>query len=120
MLSDAALALLDRARPLSRGEGLLFPSIQRGRQLSDMSLGKALRAAGRAETVHGFRSTFRDWAAEEMPTMPAVVAEMALAHSIGSATVEAYLRSDMRELRLQMMQAWGAFVAPGLGGSCNG
>jgi len=84
--------------------------------LSDMSLTKALRTAGRAETVHGFRSAFRDWAAEQMPTIPAMVAEMALAHKVGTKTEQAYLRSDLRDMRRALMEAWGRFAAPSLSG----
>lgn len=114
-LSPAALAVLDLARQKFGPVGLVFPSAKRDVALSDMALGKVLRAAGRAETVHGFRSSFRDWAAEKMPSVPAMVAEMALAHSVGNATEKAYLRSDLRDLRRELMGAWGAFVAPGLG-----
>jgi len=112
-LSDAALAVLERARPHSGGKGLIFPG-QRSkagpRALSDMTLTKALRTAGQdSVTVHGFRSSFRDWAAEKMPTVPAMVAEMALAHSVGTETERAYLRSDLQEQRRALMTAWGNY-----------
>jgi integrase len=77
-----------------------------------MTLTKVLRDAGEGVTVHGFRSSFRDWCAEQMPTVPAMVAEMALAHSVGNATERAYLRSDLRDMRRALMQAWGEFVVP--------
>jgi integrase len=112
-LSAAALAVLERAKALSGEGNLVFPS-RSGEPLSDTSLAKILRSAGRTETVHGFRSAFRDWAAEMMPQVPSMVAEMALAHSVGNATVEAYLRSDLRELRSKLTDAWGGFVAPSL------
>jgi integrase len=114
-LSPAALAVLQKASAYGRS-GLVFPSARAGRPLSDMTLAKVLRAAGRSETVHGFRSSFRDWAAKEMPTMPAMVAEKALAHSVGTATEKAYLRSDLRDLRFELVDAWGDFVASGLKG----
>lgn len=108
-LSDEALAVLERARPLSSNE-LIFPGM-RDKELSDMTLSKALRTAGQATaTVHGFRSTFRDWAAEQMPTIPPMVAEMALAHRVGTETERAYLRSDLKDLRRSLMDAWGAFL----------
>jgi len=66
--------------------------------------------------VHGFRSAFRDFAAERCPTIPAMVAEMALAHKVGTATEQAYLRSDLRDLRHALMDAWGRFAAPSLSG----
>ena len=112
-LSDAAVALLENYAPEDMRKGLIFVGV-RGGPLSDMSLTKAMRAAGRSETVHGFRSAFRDWAAEKMPTIPAMVAEMALAHRVGTATEQAYLRSDLRDMRRALMEAWGRFAAPSL------
>jgi integrase len=120
MLNDAALAVLDRAAALGGGTGLVFPSPQSSTPLSDMSLAKILRLAKRPETVHGFRSSFRDWAAERMPSLPSIVAEAALAHRLGDDTVEAYLRSELRSLRAELMSAWGAFVAPVLAASTKG
>jgi integrase len=118
-LNDASVAVLERAKALSDGKGLIFPGSRPGSSLSDMTLTKALRSAGRAETVHGFRSAFRDWAAEKMPTVPAMVAEMALAHSVGTKTEQAYLRSDLRDMRRALMDAWGRFVAPSLSGDSD-
>lgn len=112
-LNDAALAILDRAGEAYGTEGLIFPSA-RGTILSDAALGKMLRDAGRSETTHGMRSSFRDWAAERKTDVPAMVAEMALAHSVGTKTEQAYLRSDLVELRQALMDGWGAFVAPSL------
>lgn len=112
-LNDAALAILTRAKELSGGEGLIFPGTK-GQSLSDMTLSKVMRTAKRDETVHGFRSSFRDWAAERMPTIPAMVAEMALAHSVGTKTEQAYLRSDLRDMRRSLMDAWGNFIAQSL------
>lgn len=114
-LSDGAVSLLESYAPKDLRKGLIFTG-QRGGALSDMSLTKALRTAGRSETVHGFRSAFRDWAAERMPTIPAMVAEMALAHRVGTATEQAYLRSDLRDMRRSLMEAWGRFTAPSLSG----
>lgn len=115
-LPRAAVALLELWTPdKDLRSGLIFAGV-RGGPLSDMSLTKALRTAGRSETVHGFRSSFRDWAAEQMPTIPAMVAEMALAHKVGTATEQAYLRTDLRDMRRALMEAWGRFVAPELSG----
>lgn len=109
-LNDFALSILKRAIPLSGERGLIFPG-KGGKPLSDMTLTKALRTAGQPEvTVHGFRSSFRDWAAEMMPTIPAMVAEMALAHLVGTETERAYLRSDLQDLRRALMLAWGGHV----------
>ena len=112
-LSDAAVAILRRAGEVLPGDGLVFPSAK-NKPLSDMTLTKVLRMAKRSETVHGFRSAFRDWTAEKMPTVPAMVAEMALAHKVGTATEQAYLRSDLRDMRRALMEGWGRFVAPSL------
>ena len=116
-LNDAAIALLDRMAPKEMRKGLIFPGMKAGKPLSDMSLTRILRLADRTETVHGFRSAFRDWAAEKMPIIPAMVAEMALAHSVGTKTEQAYLRTDLREMRRALMEAWGRFVAPSLSGA---
>jgi len=114
-LSDAAARLLEAYAPKDMRKGLIFAGA-RGGPLSDMSLTKAMRTAGRSETVHGFRSAFRDWAAEKMPTIPGMVAEMALAHRVGTATEQAYLRTDLRDMRRSIMEAWGRFAAPSLVG----
>lgn len=115
-LSSAAVAILERAAPADMRAGLIFPGVRSGKPLSDMSLTRIMRLAGRSETVHGFRSAFRDWAAEMMPAVPAMVAEMALAHKVGTATEQAYLRSDLRDMRRALMDAWGRFAAPSLSG----
>ncbi len=113
-LNDAALSILEKAKEAFGDSGLIFPGRRAGSELSDMTLSKALRASGRTETVHGFRSTFRDWAAERMPTIPAMVPEMCLAHSVGNATQQAYLRSDLRDMRRNLMDAWGRYAATSL------
>jgi|GEM_PF-360073 len=119
-LSDAAIAVLDRLAPnKALRVGLVFPGAKANRPLSDMSLTKIMRLADRKETVHGFRSAFRDFAAERCPTVPAMVAEMALAHRVGTSTEQAYLRSDLRDMRRALMDAWGRFVAPSLSGSAG-
>ncbi|MCW1984978.1 UNVERIFIED_ORG: integrase [Sphingomonas sp. R1F5B] len=119
-LSDAAIAVLDRLAPNEAlRAGLVFPGAKANRPLSDMSLTKIMRLADRTETVHGFRSAFRDFAAERCPTIPAMVAEMALAHRVGTATEQAYLRSDLRDMRRALMDAWGRFVAPSLSGAAG-
>ncbi len=110
-LNAAALAVLDQAKRLWGGEGLIFPSL-RGKVLTDAALGKMLRDSGRHETVHGFRTSFRTWAAEKMPDTPPDVAEMAIAHKVGSAVERRYQRSTLLEMRRELMAAWGEFVVP--------
>ena len=68
------------------------------------------RLTGSDLTTHGFRSTFRDWAAEQT-NFPREVAEMALSHAIGDKVEAAYRRGDLLEKRRRMMEAWAAFVA---------
>ena len=109
-LSDAALAVLERARALDDGSGLIFPSpLKPGRPLSPMTLTKILRDQGLAErgTVHGFRSSFRDWCAET--GKPREVAEAALAHTVGGVE-GAYFRSDLYARRRVLMDQWAAFL----------
>jgi integrase len=113
-LNEAAVTILKRAAVIFGTEGLVFPGARPKSALSDMTLSKIMRSEKVPYTVHGFRSSFRDWAAEKMPTVPAMVAEMALAHKVGTATEQAYLRSDLRDMRRSLMEAWGQFVAPSL------
>ena len=111
-LSDAALAVLERARLLHDGSDLVFPSVvKRGRPMSDMTLAKMLRSTGLADraTVHGFRSSFRDWASE-CTDAPHAVMELALAHTVGSAVEQASARSTPIERRRALMQQWADFV----------
>ena len=112
-LSGAALELLEQARVLRDGSGLIFPSsVKAGHPMSDMTLTQVLRKTGLAErsTVHGFRSAFRDWAAE-CTSAPHAVMELSLAHAVGSSVEQAYARSDLIEKRRVLMQAWSDFVA---------
>lgn len=110
-LSDAALAVIDRAAALPRlaGTDLLFPA-PRGGQLSDMTLTAAMRRLEVDAVPHGFRSTFRDWAAERT-NYPREVAEAALAHAISDKVEAAYRRGDLFDKRRRMMDDWAAFVA---------
>jgi integrase len=108
-LSGAALAVLEQAQALRVNE-YVFPGGQRG-HLSHLMMMRQLRGMGHGNiTVHGFRSTFRDWAAE-LTNFPREVAEMALAHSISSAVEAAYRRGDLFEKRRHLMDAWGQYCA---------
>ena len=109
-LSQAALAVLRKAKALDDGSGLVFPSpMRRGRPLSDVMLTKVLRDNGLAEaaTVHGFRSSFRDWCAETGRARE--IAEAALAHTV-KGVEGAYFRSDLFDRRRRLMDAWAGFV----------
>ena len=109
-LSDAALAVLEQAKVLRDRSGLIFPSVLRpGKPMSDMTLTKVLRDNGLAEqtTVHGLRSTFRDWCAET--GKPREIAEAALAHVV-QGVEGAYFRSDLFDRRRRLMAQWAAFA----------
>lgn len=91
-------------------EDLIFPA-RGGKQLSDMTLTKVLKDAKVPFTVHGFRSSFRDWAAETMPTIPDPVAEAALAHVVPDKVIAAYKRTPFLALRRELLSAWEAAIA---------
>ena len=114
-LSAPSLAAIEAVRPLRDGADLVFPSpVRPGRALSDMALTKCLRdcgLAGRA-TVHGFRSSFRDWASERT-SVPHAVCEAALAHAVGSAVERSYARSSLFEKRRGLMSAWAEHATGG-------
>lgn len=107
-LSEAAVDLLG---PRHDKESLVFESQAKpGRPISDMSMTAVLRRMGRNEiTVHGFRSTFRDWAGETT-SFPREVIEAALAHRIKDKAEAAYARSDLFDKRRDLMDAWSNFV----------
>ena len=107
-LSGRALAILFDARRLSDGTGLVFRS-PRGKPLSDMTLSKLIKELGIAAVPHGFRSSFRDWAAEQTNT-PREVVEAALAHTVRNSTEAAYARSDLFERRRRLMDDWAAYL----------
>ncbi len=108
-LSPQAVALFEKMKAHRREyTKLVFPGQKRGKPLSDMTLTKALRDMGLNVTAHGFRSTFRDWVAEQT-SWPAELAEAALAHVINDKTVAAYQRGSMLEKRRELMAAWGAY-----------
>jgi integrase len=106
-LSPRALAIL-RDNDAARSD-YLFPGGKASKPLSNMAMTEVLRRMGRGDiTVHGFRSTFRDWAAD-CTHFPGEVAEMALAHAIGDETEAAYRRGDLFEKRRRLMAEWAAF-----------
>jgi len=109
-LSDAALAIVAELAEHRQGD-FVFPGGAPGRPLSNMAMLTLLRRMQRGDlTVHGFRSTFRDWAAERT-SFPAEVAEMALAHTVADAVERAYRRGDLFQKRRQLMEAWAKFCA---------
>jgi len=116
-LSEPAMAVLREMEQFGT-EGFVFPGLKDGSALSDVALAKAVDVAGdKGATVHGFRSTFRDWVGEHT-NFPRELAEMALAHrtfqgddgrEVGSKTEEAYRRGDMLEKRRKLMETWAGF-----------
>ena len=109
-LSDAALDVLEQVRILRDKSGLVFPSPTRpGNSLSDAALIKVLNRTGLAvaATVHGFRSSFRDWCADT--SKPREIAEAALAHTVGGVE-GAYFRSDLFDRRAVLMGQWADYL----------
>jgi integrase len=109
-LSAHALAILKEMQAHRHAEGaFVFPGSRNGKPLSNMAFLMLLRRMDLGDvTAHGFRSSFRNWAAERT-SFPAEVAEMALAHTVSDKTVAAYNRSDLFERRRRLMSAWTTF-----------
>ena len=114
-LSDAALSVLDSLHD-HRSGSFIFPTQRRGSKvdasLSSMALEMLLRRMEETITVHGFRSTFRDWAAETT-TYANELCEAALAHVISNKAEAAYRRGDMLERRRQLMSDWATYCDGG-------
>ena len=108
-LCGRAVEILEAARALGDGRGVLvFPS-QGGKPISITRLPRMLHNLKVAAVPHGFRSSFRDWAAEET-NHPREVVEAALAHLVGNQTEAAYARSDLFERRRRLMDEWAAHL----------
>ena len=108
-LPERAVEILTEARGLDDGSGLVFPS-RNGKPLSDMTHLKLLRRLGISCVPHGFRSSFRDWAAERTDA-PHAVMEASLAHVVSNTTEAAYFRSDLFEKRRELLAQWAAFLS---------
>ncbi len=108
-LSTRALAVLRETREFADGSGLVFPAA-RGGPLSEVAISALVRQLGIGAVPHGFRSSFRDWAAE-CSDAPREVCELALAHVNTNAIEAAYRRTDLFERRRALMEQWGAFLA---------
>jgi integrase len=115
-LSSRTLAILDELGALrAYGGEWVFPGGRPGRPLSNMAMLKVLRRMGRGGlTAHGFRSSFRDWAAERT-NFPRDVAEMALAHAVGDKVEAAYRRGDLFQKRRALMDTWAKHAQPKTG-----
>jgi integrase len=108
-LSTSAMAILERLEDIGNEPAdYIFPSTKRGHRPSSMAMDMLLRRLKLDVTVHGFRSSFRDWCGE-VSTYPREVAEAALAHVVGDATERAYRRGDALEKRRRLMEDWAEF-----------
>ena len=106
-LSEEAVSLL---RSLEQVDQYIFPGGKIGKPLSDAGMASILKRMNVNDaTVHGFRSTFRDYIGEKTQHNP-VIAEYCLAHSVGDATERAYARGDLLEKRFDMMNIWADYV----------
>ncbi|MFN8828516.1 MAG: tyrosine-type recombinase/integrase [Labrys sp. (in: a-proteobacteria)] len=113
-LTARALAIIEQMaalRTTDAPDAYVFPGAREGRPLSDMTLSMTMRRMKVPATVHGFRSSFRDWCGE-VSDFPREIAEAALAHVVGDETERAYRRGDALEKRRAMMEGWARFVAP--------
>ena len=107
-LSPRALAVLGEAKALAGGSGLVFPS-PTGKQHSRAAISKLVQQLDIGAVPHGFRSSFRDWAAE-CTDASREVCELALAHVNTNAVEAAYRRTDLFERRRELMEAWAVFL----------
>ncbi|MBB5754353.1 tyrosine-type recombinase/integrase [Prosthecomicrobium pneumaticum] len=112
-LSDRALAIVETMRQRASGKFIFGGGVD-GRPISDTAMTKALRLASpdKAATLHGLRSTFRDWCGDRTD-FPREIAEEALAHQVGNAVERAYRRGDAIEKRRELMNAWAAYCEAG-------
>jgi integrase len=106
-LTAPAIAVLRQIKPLQQNQWI-FPGLG-GKPLNQMTMLVRLRSLQQGLTVHGFRATFRTWAAEKTH-FPREVIEVALAHTVGDETERAYQRGDLFAKRVQLMQAWADFI----------
>jgi integrase len=107
-LSDRVLALLQQQKQYSTSDQYVFTGRNAGRPLDEKAIRKVLRHMGERVTVHGFRTSFRTWAAEQT-NFDFYAVEMCLSHAVGSAVTRAYLRGNAIEKRREIMTAWAVY-----------
>ena len=111
-LSESAVAILNDAQAFRNATGLVFPNLL-DRPYTSFALAKMIRRLGISAVPHGFRSSFRDWAAEQTNARHDVI-EATLAHVVRDTTVAAYARSDLFERRRRLLDDWAAYLSTGL------
>lgn len=116
-LSDRALELL-QALPRERGNEHVFIGARAGQGLGNTALFQLMRAMHSDYVPHGFRSTFKDWAAEQT-NYPNIVSEQALAHAISNKTEAAYRRGDLLDKRRQLMSDWASYCTRPVDGAAS-
>jgi integrase len=114
-LSTRAVVILRNLHKVKSSD-FVFPGQARGKPLSNMAMDMVLRRLKVDITVHGFRSSFRDWAGN-VSSFPREVVETALAHVLGDKAEQAYRRSDALEKRRKLMEAWAAYCEPKINGN---
>ena len=108
-LSHATIEILEKMQAI-RTDEFVFPGSRSGHPISNMAMTMVLRRMGRGDlTVHGFRSSFRDWTADQT-NFPREVAEMALAHAVSDKVEAAYRRGELLRKRRQLMEAWARYT----------
>jgi integrase len=110
-LSRQALRIIETMQKVSSGP-YIFPGAGQSGAMGAMAMLQLLKRMGRSDlTVHGFRSTFRDWVAEQTP-FPSFVAEAALAHAVADKVEAAYRRGELIKKRRELMDAWASYCYP--------
>ena len=112
-LTDRMTAILEEAAALHPSKGLIFPNRNKGKPFSDSTFSKLFRESGIPAVPHGLRSCFKNWTMEQ-PNTDHIMAEIALAHEVGTEVQQAYATSDMIEKRRDMMQDWTNFILRGM------
>ncbi|MET0015016.1 MAG: integrase arm-type DNA-binding domain-containing protein [Sedimenticola sp.] len=117
-LTKEAIHILEQVKPYSQ-DSFVFPGMKKGKGISEAALRKHLKDTHPDLTIHGFRSSFRDWCAEQT-SYPREVAEAALAHVVRDRTEAAYQRGDMFERRRKLMESWSRHCATAKAGKVVG
>lgn len=117
-LSNRVIEILATVKPITETRGWLFEGQRPGKPMSNMAMLKLLERMQVPVTVHGFRSTFRDWCAETTG-FPHAAIEKCLAHEVANAVERAYARSDLLDKRREIMAAWAAYAQSALDRDAN-